>query len=127
MDARLKQQKDRNRAQKAMRKKPDILAIMLSEGFAPDGTKKVSMRKIAERMDKKKSWLGTSLLKQLVGQGYLRPQGESYAITQKGKALILPATAPVGTKAALDKGNNTQAAGCLNGVEDTVTLQEQGG
>lgn len=127
MDARLKQQKDRNRAQQAMRKKPNILTIMLSEGFAPDGSKKVSMRKIAERMDKKKSWLGTSLLKQLVGQGYLHPRGESYAITEKGKALIQAAIAPAGAKLAMQKGNDTQAAGCLNGADDTVTLQKQAG
>lgn len=75
---------------------------MLSEGFAPDGTKKVAMRKIAERMDKKKSWSGTSLLKELVGHGYLRHKGESYSITDKGIALIQPRIAQGDLRSASD-------------------------
>ncbi len=76
------------RAWNAIQKSPGILQEMLVSSFDSDGKRtKKGISQVAAQLDKKKSWLGTSLLKNLVGRGYLRPDGTGYRITAKGLAL----------------------------------------
>ncbi|MCR1347082.1 hypothetical protein NRY68_15080 [Acidithiobacillus ferrooxidans] len=83
-----KARRDRARAWKAIQKSPKILREMLVSGFDSEGARtKKGILQVAAQLDKKKSWLGTSLLKNLVGRGYLRPEGAGYRITAKGLAL----------------------------------------
>lgn len=84
-----KANKDRARAQKSMGKNPNILAQMLSQAFNDQGKRtKQGILGVVQGLDRKKSWSGTSLLKVLVGQGYLRPEGGGgYSMTHKGAAL----------------------------------------
>lgn len=96
MDERIKQAKDRARAQKALRGNPHILKIMLQQAFGLQGTSGCGLRKTIERFDKRKSYLGTSLAKLLVGWGYVRPVGprkngisQGYSLTKKGLAYLL--------------------------------------
>jgi len=79
-----KARKDRARARNAISKQPNVLGQMLAQAYTADGKRKQGMRCVVAKMDKKKSYLGTSLLKTLVGQGFVRPAGDGYAITQKG-------------------------------------------
>jgi len=62
---------------------------MLVRAFNDEGKRSgKGIAGVALAMDKKKSWLGTSLLKVLVGQGYVRPVAENgFTLTKKGKAL----------------------------------------
>lgn len=89
IDRRTKQRKDAARARKAMSKSPDVLARMLAQSFRPDGGRHgPSLRKVAEQMDKRKKWLGTSLLKMLVGLGLVRPAGDGYTLTRPGARML---------------------------------------
>jgi len=89
LTAQQKANKDRSRARKAMNKDPNVLAKMLVQAFNDNGKRMgKGIVGVALAMDKKKSWSGTSLLKVLVGQGYLRPVAENgYTLTRKGQAL----------------------------------------
>ncbi len=89
LTAQQKAHKDQARVRKALNKDPNVLAKMLVQAFNDNG-KRIGkgITGVALAMDKKKSWLGTSLLKVLVGQGYLRPVAENgYTLTRKGQAL----------------------------------------
>lgn len=89
LTAQQKTYKDQKRVRKAMNKDPNVLAKMLVQAFNDDG-KRIGegIAGVAMAMDKKKSWSGTSLLKVLVGQGYLRPVAENgYTLTRKGQAM----------------------------------------
>lgn len=100
--------KDRARAQKAMRDNPNVLKEMLLVAFRPDGTRNKGISQAIRAYDRKQSYLGVALLKQLVGLGYLRAAKRDeankkqnkrraqerpwefceYKLTKKGKKLI---------------------------------------
>ncbi|OFC62111.1 hypothetical protein BAE30_02965 [Acidithiobacillus caldus] len=84
----MKAQKDRARAHKLMRRYPWMLKAILVAGFREDGKRtKKGVAQAAREITKGKSWADVSMLKQLVGQGYLRPAGDGYTITKKGLQL----------------------------------------
>lgn len=119
LTAQQKANKDRARARKAMNKDPHVLAKMLVQAFNDNG-KRIGkgIVGVALAMDKKKSWLGTSLLKVLVGQGYLRPVAENgYTLTRKGQAL---------RRSYLEKGIEIRAAHEGEG-ESKSNLREMAG
>ena len=81
--------RDRARAHKALRQNPAVLGEMLARTFNAEGRRHgPSLKQVAQEMDRRKSWLGTSLLKQLVGRGYVRPDGDGYSLTRSGAALL---------------------------------------
>ena len=83
-----KARRDRARAWNTIKKSPWILQEMLVSSFDSEGKRtKKGILQVAAQLDKKKSWLGTSLLKNLVGRGYLQPDGTGYRITSKGLVL----------------------------------------
>jgi hypothetical protein len=83
-----KKRKDAARRNKALRQNPQLPKIMLGQAFKPDGVRtKLGLKGLVDRMDGQKSFSGTVLLKWLVGNGFVRPEGKGYSITKKGLKL----------------------------------------
>jgi hypothetical protein len=85
--------KDAAKRDKALRQNPQLPKIMLEQAFKPDGIRtKLGLKGLVDRMDGQKSFSGTVLLKWLVGNGFVRPEGKGYSITKKGLKLAFGKT-----------------------------------
>lgn len=90
LTAHRKRAQDRARFARLEAQHPNLLreALALLFGSKPDAA--IGQRRASERLRQRfgRGRADTAILRQLVGRGYLRPEGEVYRLTRSGRALV---------------------------------------